>query len=340
MQPHQRNPHRFWPSVRDELARLDFLSRFFTWVFMLLSRLAEPLMTLSAIYIAVEAGLPRLSLVGLHETAVAVMIAAPEIILPGSFGMAAQARRAGQPYRMLYAVSWAFVALTGLTLLSLFVLHLDAAAFNVITFLRCGAGVSYSILIRVLTHGQPNASAVSVPELLARFTELAEHLARLQASTEQHFTESEQRLGANTERHISASEHRLTEQVQRTLSEHMYQLTERIERTAREHSALHSEHATALSSERQRRAERNPANTPPNVRSLADRPAPRTPKRTANSDTDKGAFVRSCLTETPNIRNSDIQRKAAERGLTISPAYISETRKAFLEEQTTQEDTA
>jgi hypothetical protein len=59
--------------------------------------------------------------------------------------------------------------------------------------------------------------------------------------------------------------------------------------------------------------------------------------RTANHRTvganstksDKGAFVRQCLTETPNIRNTDIQRKASEQGITISPAYISEIRKAF-----------
>jgi hypothetical protein len=34
------------------------------------------------------------------------------------------------------------------------------------------------------------------------------------------------------------------------------------------------------------------------------------------------------------MRNSDIQRKASEQGLTISPAYISEIRKAFVREQT------
>jgi hypothetical protein len=35
------------------------------------------------------------------------------------------------------------------------------------------------------------------------------------------------------------------------------------------------------------------------------------------------------IAETPNIRNVDIQRKASERGMSLSPAYISETRKAF-----------
>jgi hypothetical protein len=62
-------------------------------------------------------------------------------------------------------------------------------------------------------------------------------------------------------------------------------------------------------------------------------PKERTVHRTPNTERDKGAFVRSCLTETPNMRNADIQRKASEQGLTISPAYISEVRKAFVKEQ-------
>src|ERR1051326_7061289 len=118
-------PHGLWRRIRDELARLEFLSRFFSWFFMLLSRLAEPLMLVSILYIVIEAGVPRLAVYVLHETTVAIMISAPEIILPGAFAIAAQSRAAGKPYRLLYTVSWCFVALTGVTLLSLFVFHLD-----------------------------------------------------------------------------------------------------------------------------------------------------------------------------------------------------------------------
>ena len=58
-----------------------------------------------------------------------------------------------------------------------------------------------------------------------------------------------------------------------------------------------------------------------------------TPK-TNRTESDKGTFVRRCLTDTPSMRNTDIQRKAREQGITISPAYISEIRKAFFREQT------
>ena len=45
------------------------------------------------------------------------------------------------------------------------------------------------------------------------------------------------------------------------------------------------------------------------------------PNKSANmseSGFDKAAFVRSCLTEHPEMRNADIQRKATELGYTIS----------------------
>jgi len=78
-----------------------------------------------------------------------------------------------------------------------------------------------------------------------------------------------------------------------------------------------------------------------NIRSLTEHRANRTTEQklgteysvpvpnTEPNTLDKGSFVRQCLTENPNIRNSEIQRKATEHNLTISPAYISEVRKAF-----------
>lgn len=53
--------------------------------------------------------------------------------------------------------------------------------------------------------------------------------------------------------------------------------------------------------------------------------------KASESEPDKGAFVRACLTEHPEMRNSDIQRAASEQGITISPAHISQIRKAFEE---------
>ncbi len=71
------------------------------------------------------------------------------------------------------------------------------------------------------------------------------------------------------------------------------------------------------------------ANTPPN-----------TEANTSPNESDKGAFVRQCLRDHPDIRNAAIRRKAEEVGLTISASYISETRKAFSEELGVQHEEA
>src|SRR5260221_8983131 len=64
----------------------------------------------------------------------------------------------------------------------------------------------------------------------------------------------------------------------------------------------------------------------------------------AGSDrpTDKGTFVRRCLTDNPTMKVADIQRRATSQGIKIAHSYISDIRKAFLAEQNkqTQEETA
>jgi len=82
--------------------------------------------------------------------------------------------------------------------------------------------------------------------------------------------------------------------------------------------------------------------TPPNttrpklsvVEANTEHRTPNSTPKTNSTENGKGAFVRRCLSETPTIRNTDIQHKANEQGITISPAYISEIRKAFFREQT------
>ena len=138
---------RIPPWLRD----LAFVTDFFSWLFALCSRLAEPLMLLCTLYIVAEAGVPALALPALHNLAIGIMICAPEIILPGSFVVAA---RAQEHARLLFAVCWTFVVLTLLTLISLFVWHFTGAALAWLMCARCAAAVGYSILMRVMAHGQ------------------------------------------------------------------------------------------------------------------------------------------------------------------------------------------
>jgi hypothetical protein len=148
--------------IVDELRKLDFISSFFSWVFLLLSRLAEPCMLFSTMYIVIEAGIPQAGNAALHNLSVGIMITAPEIILPGAFVLAGKTRSEGKDYQSLYVICFCFVGLTFATLLSLFVFHFSQDILNFIMFLRCAAGIGYSILIRKQTYAsKPEQQEVS-----------------------------------------------------------------------------------------------------------------------------------------------------------------------------------
>ncbi len=180
MQPiNPMQPPSRWAMLWAAIGSLQFITSFFGWFFMLLSRLAEPLMSLSAMYIIVSAGIPAWKLDDVYNIGVAVMIAAPEIILPGAFVLAGQySERGDSRARMLYGISWMFVALTFFTLADLFIFHLSGAALNALMWGRCAVGISYSILLRVLTHGGEMQERVQFPQEAPAFdyAEIARHL--------------------------------------------------------------------------------------------------------------------------------------------------------------------
>ena len=176
-----------------------------------------------------------------------------------------------------------------------------------------------------------------------------------------HITERHSELSTELSLRVTETERRLTELLRRTVTELSVHLTEQIERTSSELPAAsdlasltetvqaHTQALTDLAAlpglfDRQLRVVvqevKTALATSTELKQLA---APNTarPKftvveanATANgteTEIDKGTFVRQCLTEYPGIRNNEIQRRAGELGINISPAYISEVRKAFEE---------
>jgi hypothetical protein len=139
--------------IKQALKDLEFISAAFSWLFNLMSRIAEPFMLLSAMYIIIEAGIPAASIPALHNICVAIMISAPEVILPGAFVIASQIEdRGSKNARALFGVCYLFIGLTLLTLLSLFVWHFNTTLLSYVMFARCATGIGYSILIRILSH--------------------------------------------------------------------------------------------------------------------------------------------------------------------------------------------
>ncbi len=340
-----------------ELKELDFLNWFFSWFFLLLTQLSEPLMLLSTLYVIAETGVHAIASPGLHALAVGIMITAPEILLPGAFVKAAKTRDQGGRFSvLLYVMCWTFVGLTLLTLADLFIWHLSGTSLACLMYARCAAAVGYSILMRVMSHGHGQVLQVAVPDVLANMSELSEAVSEHAANTEQALTESEFRIGEHLERTLSESEQRLSERFYRTLVELSQAVNERIERTSSELSERIDRtpdellslpaisELTALPSvfERQLRIVVQEvrtslvANTETKRLSLPKTTLPNIPAVRANTETNeigKGDFVRLCLSEHPEMRNSDIQRTASEQGITLSAGYISDIRKAFGSEQ-------
>jgi len=152
MQQAAQHSSKVWRSIQE----LNFISAFFGWLFLLASRLAEPLMTISAIYIILCAGIPGWKLQGLYDSGEAVLIAAPEVILPGAFILAGQEREHGNKQAWLLDVlCWLFVILTAVTLATLFLWQGPPAwIMSTIMWGRCVVSIGYSILLRVTTHRQ------------------------------------------------------------------------------------------------------------------------------------------------------------------------------------------
>ena len=304
------------------LKELDFLSAFFSWFFMLLTRLSEPLMLLATLYVIAEAGVPAIALPALHNLALGIMITAPEIILPGSFVVAS---RTQEHARILFAVCWIFVLLTLVTLISLFVWHLSGTSLAWLMCARCAAAVGYSILMRVISHGRDQVQMFSVPSLTERLAEIEAHL---QERTTEQIIETEQR--------ITGTLQELTERIERTSNEQKSSpdlnfITETLQGLPALLDKMTQETHTQLRQVMQEVKTTVEANTGRPKLAFVESPVSKSGVNTETKEFDKGAFVRSCLTEYPTIRNSEIQRKAGELGHSISPGYISDIRKAFPE---------
>ena len=84
-----------------------------------------------------------------------VMSLAPEIILPGCFQQAQFARHNGNALKgkLLFCLCALFGLLTMVTLAS-FIWHFSGAVDNLVLFIRCGAGISYTIILNISGHDE------------------------------------------------------------------------------------------------------------------------------------------------------------------------------------------
>jgi hypothetical protein len=172
------------------------------------------------------------------------MICAPEIILPGSFVVAS---RAQEHARLLFAVCWTFVILTLVTLISLFVWHFTGASLAWLMCARCAAAVGYSILMRVMAHGQNETPKGSRPDVLDT---LSEHLRGIEvnihrtvaaqiAETEQRITHTLQQQPAQPDMSLILAQ--VVEQLDTRYTQRMENMIERTVERVRVSSVQQSE---------------------------------------------------------------------------------------------------
>jgi hypothetical protein len=159
----QQQNEREWTAKR-VIAELPFIPATSNWLKLLCSLLAEPLMFVSSLCIIAETVLPGAAtwpglLLNGPKT---VMSLAPEIILPGCFQQAQHAQHNGDSIKgtLLFCLCALFGLLTLITLAS-FIWHFSGAIANLILFIRCGAGISYTIILNISGH---DGKAIDLPQ--------------------------------------------------------------------------------------------------------------------------------------------------------------------------------
>ena len=153
-------------TFRRIVAKLPFIPATSNWLKLLCSLLAEPLMFVSSLCIIAETvlpGVPTWPSILLNGPKI-VMSLAPEIILPGCFQQAQRAQRTGDVIKgnLLFCLCALFGLLTLITLAS-FIWHFSGAIANFILFIRCGAGISYTIILNISGHDEHATDLSQLP---------------------------------------------------------------------------------------------------------------------------------------------------------------------------------
>jgi hypothetical protein len=142
-------PAQVWQAIID----LDFISHFTTWFFRFVSRVSELVILISSAYIATSAAITAIKIPFCFDASMIVLIAAPDFIGPGALATGVIKRRRQEEGAGLYiTMGCVFCLLITAMILTTFVWKLDATGSNVLTGLRCLAGIAYGVLTRITEH--------------------------------------------------------------------------------------------------------------------------------------------------------------------------------------------
>ena len=114
-----------------------------------LAGIAEPGMRYATIYMALATGLPAINYGPLFAFCEGLVIALPEFVLIGAFGIAENAYKEGKKFwgGALFAACIALAAIVVLTLIDIFVVKFPDVDIKYLNFGRCLVAVSFSVIL-------------------------------------------------------------------------------------------------------------------------------------------------------------------------------------------------
>ncbi len=306
--PSSRHPR--WEAIKRSFTQSNYVTDFWNWLMTLLSKAAELVLFGSVLYSGYQL-LPGITHAPAGVDALVFVIQQAALDIGGT-GLLKLAKRAGLPRE-------SFPVRVGITLVVLMILNvvlaslkqampvIPAAVFlwieTILLVARAIMAVLFGHAIHALReeYGETTITVKDAGELQQQVEALASELVQIRENVQQ-------RMAANT-----------AQQVRQLFTEH----------TPKSEAWHDSEQHRS----EQRTAPERAKRTPKHVYRMLVTEGSERAKSEPHTTSEKGQFVRRCLAEEPTLRNSDIQRKAAALGLSISPAYVSETRKAFFAQQ-------
>lgn len=349
---HQTHPaaaHPRWEAFKKSFGQSNYITDFWNWFMTLMSKAAEMVLFGTVLYSGYQLlpGVPHVP----TTVDAAIFVIQQGALDIGGMGLLKLAKRAGLPRS-------SFPVRLGVSLVVLMILNVALASLKhtlpalpdgvfvgsetMLLIARAVVAVLFGHAIHALReeYGDSTMTIKEANELQQAIEALTTELARVQQDVQRQFASE----ATATNRRLTDRSDRLTDTVQAvqaTIQEHasvlegLAALPLRLSELEQALLSLstapaHKPRLSVVTSERPHRSVSVPASVG------SERPT------TEREVTDKGAFVRRCLTDDPTMRVADIQRQAASQGLKIAHSYISDLRKAFLAEQSksAQQETA
>jgi hypothetical protein len=348
-QPSSSHPR--WDAFKSSFTQSNYITDFWNWFMTFMSKAAEMVLFGTVLYSGYQLlpGVPHVP-VTIDAAVFVIQQGALDI---GGMGLLKLAKRAGLPRE-------SFPVRLGATLVVLMILNVALASVKhtlpmipegvfvgietLLLIARAIVAVLFGHAIHALReeYSDSTMTVKEASELQQRIEALASELAHVQHNVQRQLSSE---LTA-TNRLLSGLSERMTATDQ---SDRLTDALQPIRAITQEHtSALEALAALPARLSELERSLVSITAAPPHKPRLSvvtgdSHPRSVSVQATAGSDrptssetTDKGAFVRRCLTDNPAMRVADIQRRATGQGIKIAHSYISDIRKVFLAEQSEQ----